>query len=286
MNVIIYGAGITGRKVYNELENREEGRGEKSANILAFVDGEPNLWNTELFGKKIISPNEIKNYDYDKIIVAIMTSYREVAEKLERELGVPKEKIDTNYSTMSTTNRNKFLLYFAKIVYDKNMLGSVAEGGVFTGEFAKQINQIFHDRTIYLFDTFDGFDERDVAFEQKMGFSGPVGGYFKMTSEEKVMSVLPYPEKAIMRKGYFPGTVEGIDDKFVFVNLDFDLYNPTLAGLEFFYPKMVHNGVILIHDFFNDTYKGVKVAVDEFCKKNRIAYIPIADEISVAIVKH
>src|SRR3954463_2256349 len=52
-----------------------------------------------------------------------------------------------------------------------NVAGSVAEVGVYKGEFSKRLNQLFLNRKLYLFDTFSGFDERDVSVEQNKGFS-------------------------------------------------------------------------------------------------------------------
>ena len=44
--------------------------------------------------------------------------------------------------------------------------GECAEAGVFEGDFAKWINQYFPDRKLYLFDTFEGFDMRDIEKEK------------------------------------------------------------------------------------------------------------------------
>ncbi len=44
-------------------------------------------------------------------------------------------------------------------------------------------------------------------------------------------------------------------------------------------------GVILIHDYFNSGFPGVKKAVDEFCQKHNIFAIPIGDDISIAVCK-
>jgi hypothetical protein len=239
-----------------------------------------------LFGIKVISPFKIKDYNYDKIVVGTIM-YESVVEKLEKELFIPSKKIDISYVNNSPIcNRNKFLSCFSKIVYDRNNSGSVAEGGVFMGDFAKYINKLFPDRTMYLFDTFEGFDKRDIELEHEKGYSEYNAGHLMVSPEYEIKSILPHPEKVIIHKGYFPDTAKGIDDTFVFVNLDFDLYKPTLAGLDFFYQKMVYGGVIIIHDYFSDTYKGVKKAVDEFCDKNGVSCIPIADEMSVAIAKY
>jgi O-methyltransferase len=52
-----------------------------------------------------------------------------------------------------------------------NLPGNVAECGVFLGEFSRMINHCFPDRKLFLYDTFEGFDERDFAFELEKEFS-------------------------------------------------------------------------------------------------------------------
>ena len=75
----------------------------------------------------------------------------------------------------------------------------------------------------------------------------------------------------MIRKGFFPETVEDIEDSFCFVNLDADLYAPTISGLRWFYPRMERGGVILVHDFFSRVFHGIKDAVREFCEDEKIA---------------
>ena len=110
-----------------------------------------------------------------------------------------------------------------------------------------------------------------------------MGTHFKMLSEELVLGKMKKPEMCVIRKGYFPETAEGLEESFCFVNLDFDLYQPIMAGLEYFTPRMVKGGVILIHDYFSETFKGVKKAVQEFVGKNNLSIFPIGDGISIAI---
>jgi len=75
-----------------------------------------------------------------------------------------------------------------------------------------------------------------------------------------------------------------LEETYCFVNIDFDLYQPILAGLEYFYPRMVKGGIIVVHDYFSETYKGVKQAINEFGKKDDgIKLFPIGDGISVGI---
>lgn len=162
-------------------------------------------------------------------------------------------------------------------------------GGVLRGEFAKEINKAFPDSQLFLFDTFEGFDERDVDIETKKGFSKTFAGHFAITSEELVMSQMEYPDNVHIRKGWFPESISEDDcfNKYIFVNLDFDLFAPTFEGLKYFYPKMVKKGVILIHDFYHLNYKAVPEAIKAY--EDEIGFelikIPIGDNCSIAIIK-
>lgn len=97
---------------------------------------------------------------------------------------------------------------------------------------------------------------------------------------------MPYREKCIIRKGYFPDTAVGFEnEQYAFVNIDVDLYKPIMAGLEYFWPRMVENGYIFVHDYFSFSYDGAQKAINEFAEKNNVGFIPIGDTLSVAFVK-
>ena len=48
---------------------------------------------------------------------------------------------------------------------------------------------------------------------------------------------------------------------------------------------MVKGGVILVHDFFNNNYTGVRAAVNQFLAKTSASAVPIGDGVSIAIIK-
>jgi O-methyltransferase len=104
--------------------------------------------------------------------------------------------------------RTSSLELIANEVYDKNIMGSIAELGVYQGDFAKIINIAFPDRKLYLLDTFEGFDERDVKIEKENGFS--MGNQdFSETNVELVLSKMKHKENCIIKKGYFPESIDG-----------------------------------------------------------------------------
>ena len=157
----------------------------------------------------------------------------------------------------------------------KEISGELAELGVYRGGFARCMNRLLPERTLYLFDTFEGFDERESA--------GSGAGFVQAhrnTAEELVRSGMPYPEHVVMRKGLFPKTAEGLEDKrFALVSLDVDLEESTLAGLRFFLPRMARGSYLLLHDFYSPKLPGVRRALERFEAENCCALhkVPVCD---------
>ncbi|MDR3328755.1 MAG: TylF/MycF family methyltransferase [Prevotellaceae bacterium] len=169
----------------------------------------------------------------------------------------------------------------------KAVPGNVAELGVYRGGFASKINHVFPDKMLYLFDTFEGFDDKDVAVECSNRFSTAREtrkAKFSNTSVDLVLKAMKYPQKCIVKKGFFPQTAEGLEDRFCFVNLDADLYEPILQGLKFFYPRLEKGGYILVHDYNNSEYRGAKEAVRQFCEGENITFLPLPDASGSAII--
>ena len=165
----------------------------------------------------------------------------------------------------------------------RGIKGHVAELGVYKGKFARYINHYFKDRTFYLFDTFAGFDQRDVNLEKDRGLTSGTQD-FSDTSVEAVMESMPYPEKCRPVQGFFPDSAKDLQEAFVFVSIDTDLYEPVYNGLRYFYPILVKGGYIFIHDFNNDHYKGARKAVEQFCGEMQINFVPLPDLAGTAII--
>ena len=276
----IFGAGAMGKGMLPYVQ--------KDFHVLAFLDNDTEKQGGTFQDVPILAPSEIAGASFDVVFVASQAGAKSATEQL-LNLGVQKEQIRTDYVAFSIRSRVVFLNNLGEIFLERGTSGCAAECGVFMGEFASEINRVFPESKLYLFDTFTGFDERDLEMERSLvpknggvQYSDFKAGHFNVTKEDVVLGNMPHPDKCVIRKGYFPETAEGIDETFCFVNLDFDLYKPTLAGLEYFYPRMVKGGVILIHDYFSTSCKGVRRAVKEF--EDRIGNLhvfPIGDGLSV-----
>jgi O-methyltransferase len=283
-NIVIFGAGALGKTLCTRLS--------KTASVV-MVDNDSAKW-----GGNVLPPSKLHDIDYDVVFVAVFAGLDAIREQLINELSVPESKIVNYYSRTvddieNILSRIIWLEGLSEYMRPKNIEGSIAEVGVYKGDFSHHINRLFPDRRLYLFDTFEGYDERDFAAEKannemydEFTAGMKAGPKLSDTSVELVFSKLPNPQNAVIKKGYFPSTFNLKDEAFSFVFLDLNLYQPTIEGLKIFYPLMSKGGVILVHDYFYGTQNGVYNAVNEFMEAMSISAVPAADNTAIAIVKN
>jgi O-methyltransferase len=183
------------------------------------------------------------------------------------EEAVKNKQISKELRSLEFQTRDKVRFYTMWFQIERlkrdNVKGCFGELGVYKGITANIIYEMDKSRTFHLFDTFEGFQEKDLEFEMTKG-----GRYstaeFSDTSVEAVRKYIDGGENIFFHKGYFPESASGLENEsFAFVSLDADLYKPTLEGLKFFYPRLSPGGVIMIHDY-NHNWDGARKAVDEF----------------------
>lgn len=245
--------------------------------IVAFVDDFKS--GKSMLDIPIIKMQDIYGIEYDCItITADIQQTHKIIKTIIKMIPDFFDKLIEN--PLYNDTRVASFQILAEEIERKRLCGSVAELGVYKGDFAKHICKAFPDRDFYLFDTFEGFDKRDIIVETTYGYSNAEEKWFSDTNMQFVYEKLSNFQRCKFIKGYFPESIidrEDIDDKFVFVNLDVDLYNPIYEGLCYFYPRLVRGGYIYIHDYHLGDFQGVKKAVDDYSLKNDISIVPIFD---------
>lgn len=170
-----------------------------------------------------------------------------------------------------------------------NVPGAVAELGVFRGTFSALINQVFLDRKLYLFDTFEGFGKDEAQKEIELGRcdEGFIVSH-QDTSVQQVLDNMPHPEQCIVCKGLFPACVTEAASKetYSFVSIDVDFEESTYQGLKFFYPRLSDGGIIFLHDYTTYYLGGVRQAVARFEAdyKIQLKKVPIADRAGTVVI--
>ena len=267
----IFGAGQAGLMVMKWLPADFE--------VVCFLDNDIKKHGTILNHMPVLPVEEALKLD--QIVIAILN--REAVEEIREQLiakNFTGKIFDINDIRGLQDIRLAELRLMAVQIKERNVPGSVAELGVYKGAFAAELNRVFPERKIFLFDTFSGFDSRDRGEAvPKMDFSD--------TSIELVKGILPYPSQAVFIAGRFPDSLtlyQNLPENYAIVSLDADLYNPTLAGLEYFWPRLSTGGAILIHDYTGTQFPGVRQAVDEFCGKSGLFLVPLMDLHGTAVL--
>ena len=135
--------------------------------------------------------------------------------------------------------------------------GAAAELGVYRGFFARCINRLLPDRKLYLFDSFEGFMEESGAAEAFQAAH-------RNTAADKVLSIMPHRESVILKPGFFPESLDGLEERFCLVSLDVDFYQTTLDGLRYFWPRLERGGYLLLHDWGSPKLPGVARALSDY----------------------
>lgn len=141
--------------------------------------------------------------------------------------------------------------------------GLMAECGTYMGGSARLLAKATnHTKWLSVFDTFEGMPEHYVL-EDNGCKSGDLG-----CGLDRVRANLSDCPNVTLNKGIVPESLSCVkQETFSFVYLDMDLYEPTLSALQFFWPRVVGGGVILLDDY--EHIKPVTSAIEEFSNYQR-----------------
>ncbi|MDP8993371.1 MAG: TylF/MycF family methyltransferase [Pseudomonadota bacterium] len=142
--------------------------------------------------------------------------------------------------------------------------GSTAECGVYQGASSWLIcaanRYASGNRTHHLFDSFEGLSmpgDRDGSYWTTGTYATP--------AEVVEKKLQPFAGQIILHKGWIPERFDEVaDERFSFVHLDVDLYQPTLDSIRFFYSRLNPGAILLCDDYACDTCPGATEAIDEF----------------------
>ena len=175
--------------------------------------------------------------------------------------------------------------------------GARAECGVYRGATALLLCHAWRSRTadfdgtdLFLIDSFAGSsDSGQHDLIPVRAESGPrMEPFFPAgktdTSPELVRSFFADFPKVEICAGWIPPVLEQLPARtWSFVHLDVTLYEPTLAALEYFYPRLAEGGVILCDDYGSIFCPGSKSAWDSFCTRYSVSFITLGNRQSVII---
>jgi O-methyltransferase len=183
-------------------------------------------------------------------------------------------KLYNKYKDYTMVYRSTFIdnLILAKKFF--NSEGVFVECGVWKGGMAASISEYIKPKKAFLFDSFEGLPSAKPidGVEAKIwqdNTSGP--NYF-----DNCYADISYAYEAMGKtemkyeifKGWFNEVFENLEfnDKISVLRLDADWYDSTMECLSFFYPKVMHGGIIIIDDYY--AWDGCSKAVHDYLSRN------------------
>ena len=288
MAIYVWGTGCGASELIEQGLNLER--------ISAFVDSYPG--GETFLGKPVLLPEQLRLGDCELLIVT--TRHTDAVAKRCGQLGIPESKLLFLKNNYVLSDRNtpcaiarellgeellKKLLPKQRIVPTPASLvnsilperdlsndyvrlatlellcrrlaevpGAAAELGVYRGFFARCINLLLPERRLYLFDSFEGFSEEANASESFQAAHAN-------TTIEKVLAIMPYPQMVTVKPGFFPVSLNGLEETFCLVSLDVDFAQTTLEGLRYFWPRLQKGGYLMLHDWGSPSLPGVARAL-------------------------
>jgi hypothetical protein len=197
------------------------------------------------------------------ILPCFLAYYPDSIESFPNRRDLYRRWIRGNGTNNGDASRFVALMLNLRQLQSEGIDGDFAELGVWRGNSAAILADfaLRSGRRLFLFDTFSGFDERDligIDRNMRLGFGDTSIDYVRQTVG--CDAITSYVE------GFFPQSVtpEVAQRGFALVHIDCDLYAPMKAALEFFYPRMPKGGMLIVHDYSSGAWAGATQAIDEF----------------------
>jgi O-methyltransferase len=119
---------------------------------------------------------------------------------------------------------------------------------------------------LYAFDSFEGLSEPtgDDASDDARVKPWSVND-FAVGENEARSNLSAFAGRFTLLKGWIPERFDEVSDKrFSLIHIDVDLYEPTRASIEFFWPRLNPGGLVVCDDYASRRCPGAKKAMDEF----------------------
>ena len=174
--------------------------------------------------------------------------------------------------------------------YSLGVEGARGECGVFRGFSALLACRLaalrdpgFTGAGLHFVDSFEGLSPptiedavgTEIVNGRKVAVSSHGAGHFAVPLDH-VQGVLgAYPD-AQTHKGWIPEVFAALPEaRWSFVHIDVDLHAPTLAALEYFYPRLAPGGVIVNDDYDSPLFPGGKGSWETFCTAHGVPFIAL-----------
>ena len=159
--------------------------------------------------------------------------------------------------------------------------GAFVECGVNKGSLSSSIMSYLDwnslNRSFYLFDTFCGFDPQMLTSEESsLNYMEKSKAYYPDCYEEVKKNFSEFKNVHLIR-GSVPATLTQVPiSQVAYLSIDMNCARPEIEAAEYFWPKLVAGGMILLDDYAYGTSRIQQKAFDQFAasKNTHVLSLP------------
>lgn len=184
----------------------------------------------------------------------------------DEEFVTAREEADRRAIEGGPNDRCYTLLAAARSV--RAIEGDFAECGTRYGKSSRfLLSGAGRDSTkrLFVFDSFEGLSDPVADDALSSGDAAWTKGDLAVPEDVVRRNLSDFGDRVRLHKGWIPDRFgEVAEERFSLVHVDVDLYEPTMAAVAFFYPRVNSGGVILCDDYGSADCPGAKKAIDAF----------------------
>jgi hypothetical protein len=194
-----------------------------------------------------------------------------------KEENKNKKKIDHTLNILDQLKWRHYIVYISVLLAIKSHKGKInlVECGVCDGLTIFYVLNALKNKKYSIF-LYDSWKKMKKEFLKKNELHH-YGDYDYLDLNNTQKNLKDFKKNLIYNVGYIPQVFEKYNypKKISWLHIDLNASKPTIDALNFFFKKILSNGVILFDDYNHLSYEPTKLAIDKFFKNKEGQFIAL-----------
>ena len=183
--------------------------------------------------------------------------------------------------------RHYVVYYSALVAFENTKSKNIVECGVAEGlSIFFSLSKFKEDKNYkaYLYDGWEKLRSRELTTEKDKKRKN---NYFFLDLEVTKKNLSEFNNNIIYNKGFIPESFQTSTnpENISWLSIHLNSSMPTLEALNFFYPKLEKNGVILFDDYGFDSYEDTRLVIENFFENKEVLFFQLMTGQALVIKK-
>ena len=183
--------------------------------------------------------------------------------------------------------RHYYVYYSSLLAFNNTSSKNIVECGVCDGLtvfFCMSLYSKNKNSKFYLYDSWSAMRAKElIKKDEKIN----IGRYDNLDIENTKRNLTEFKDKIVYNKGFIPDIFHKANNpkNISWLHIDLNSSMPTLESLNFFYPKLEKNGVILFDDYGGVGYEKTRSIIEDFFMSKKIDFLHLPTGQAIVIKK-